>query len=179
MIDMSDVQKVYTFVEDFRNFLHEEGREYEAQMFMSLVANYYDKTPKEDLRFPHLLTIASQFADIEDVSGHDLAQNPFMKDDDGKSVEEILEGIETREHHDDIPDFGEVPACPECVLVVDGPTTPEKLVMRTLGNLCGHGYGDTAEMFRSELAELLEKDPPLLDIIHLIRSYVNVTVRKG
>lgn len=178
-IDATDPHQVYSFVEDFRDFLHGSGREYEARMFEALIANYAAKVNKEDMHFGAILTIGSQFADIIETSETDLSDNIFLKGYDGHGAEQVLaeleeEEDESRGHESDDGPGEIVPFFPNVLVEITKSDSLESLVDKTLDSLKLEGYPHAADRLITELRELLRDHPRNLDLVRLVRHYVVV-----
>lgn len=180
-IDATDPYQVYSFVEDFRDYLHGAGHEYEARMFEALIANYTAKVDPENMHFGDILTIASQFAEIVETSGTDLSENIFLKDYDGTGAEQVLAELEEetsgedhREHESDDGPLEIVPFFPNVLVEITRSDTLESLVDKAFTGLTLEGYPHAVNRLAAELRELLRSHPRNLDLIRLVRHYVTV-----
>lgn len=178
-IDATDPYQVYSFVEDFRDYLHREGHEYEARMFEALIANYTAKVDKENMHFGDILTIGSQFADIVETSETDLSENIFLKDYDGYGAEKVLaeleeETAESRDHESDDGPLEIIPFFPNVLVEITYADTLESLVDKALTGLTLEGYPHAVDRLAAELRELLRSHPRNLDLIRLVCHYVDV-----
>lgn len=177
-IDATDPYQVYSFVENFRDYLHGAGREYEARMFEAIIANYTAKVDDENMHFGDILTIGSQFADIIETSGTDLSENIFLKDYDGYGAEKVLAELEdeteNRGHESDDGPLEIVPYFPNVLVEITLSDTMESLIDKALNSLRREGYPNAVDRLVAELRELLRSQPRNRDLIRLVCHYVVV-----